>query len=333
MIHFDSHPDLLLPSDIKASDMSNIYGLYEKLSIENWILPACFLGVIDTIIWIKPPWSTQIKQGHFEFKIGRHKDSQKVLITCIENYFVAEGIICDPADLLDTKDINLYVVELSNEPVNPNILNHLREILVGKPAILDIDLDFFSTRNPFLNLYSEINLYQSLKQIYKFQSVPENLPPGEKLKLALESSQNRKELLDNLDDLTSHLAQGGSANNYEGDAGEYFHHFSMIQKAIQQNCGKNERIDWKMIHDAGCTCDDTDLPHHVSSNEEISILLRQTRTFLQNLSAQLTVITVARSSLDEFCPENQVEMIQSQLIDLLQTLVVGELDIKNGYRE
>ena len=46
MIHFDSHPDLLLPNGITAQDMANVYMLYEKLSIENWILPACYLGVI-----------------------------------------------------------------------------------------------------------------------------------------------------------------------------------------------------------------------------------------------------------------------------------------------
>ena len=96
-----------------------------------------------------------------------------------------------------------------------------------------------------------------------------------------------------------------------------------------------ERIDWKLIHDAGCTCDDTDLPHHVATNEEISILLRQTKVFLQSLQVTPVIVTVSRSSLDEFCPANQVEFIQSQLVELLHSLVGGEdkLDIKNGYQE
>ena len=40
-------------------------------------------------------------------------------------------------------------------------------------------------------------------------------------------------------------------------------------------------------------------------------------------------------ALDDFCPANQVEFIQSQLVELLHSLVGGEdrLDIKNGYQE
>ena len=75
------------------------------------------------------------------------------------------------------------------------------------------------------------------------------------------------------------------------------------------------------------------MPHHVSSNEEISNLFQQSQIFLQHLGIPPTIVTVARSSLDDFCPENQVEMIQAQLTDLLKILV-GEdkLDIKNGYK-
>ena len=106
MIHFDSHPDLLLPMNIKAQDMNNVHNLYEKLSIENWILPACYLGVIDTIIWVKPPWSNQIQDGHYNFKIGKQRGTGKVLISCLQNYFIAEGLICDPNEMENPKDIN-----------------------------------------------------------------------------------------------------------------------------------------------------------------------------------------------------------------------------------
>jgi hypothetical protein len=347
MVHFDSHPDLLLPANLQASDASNVYVLYEKLSIENWILPACFLGVIDTVIWVAPPWSNQIPQGKHEFLIGRHKQTNQVLVTCLQNYFIAEGLICDPAELVDTKSISLYVVQLTaeNPPAKMNDLNLLREVLANKTAtILDIDLDFYSTRNPFLGLYSEINLYQTLKQIYTFEALPNSdtgsslLVSGgqaDRLKHALVSCGKRKALLESLDDLTSHLAQGSPLQFYEGPASsDHVGQFGLIQRSIQSNCGKSEHIDWKMIHDAGCTCDDTDLPHHISSNEEISILLRQTRMFVQHLQITPAIVTVSRSSLDEFCPENQVEMIQSQVVELLQNLVGGsdKLDIRLGYQ-
>ena len=65
--------------------MKNIHTLYDKLSIENWILPACFLGVIDTVVWVAPPWSHQIPEGQYDFVIGRHNRTNKVRHSGPEN--------------------------------------------------------------------------------------------------------------------------------------------------------------------------------------------------------------------------------------------------------
>ena len=332
MIHFDSHPDLLLPMNIKAQDMNNVHNLYEKLSIENWILPACYLGVIDTIIWVKPPWSNQIQDGHYNFKIGKQRGTGKVLISCLQNYFIAEGLICDPNEMENPKDINLYVLQISNFAS----INALREAIVGKPIILDIDLDFFSTRNPFLNIYQEIQLYSTLKQIYLFQALPNDLSGPDRLKAALQSSQNRRELLDNLDDLTTFLANGAPLEFYEGPGSDYIPQFQNIQKSIRNSMGSKSTvpIDWKSIHDAGCTCDDTDLPHHVASHEEILSLLQQTKRFIQSLQVQPILWTIARSSLDDFCPMDQVDFLQSQVVEIAEAVIGRDrLDVKCGYQD
>jgi len=45
-----------VPETIKPEDFDDVHEMYNKLSIENWILPAAFMRVIDTIVWICPPW-------------------------------------------------------------------------------------------------------------------------------------------------------------------------------------------------------------------------------------------------------------------------------------
>lgn len=72
----------------------------------------------------------------------------------------------------------------------------------------------------------------------------------------------------------------------------------------------------------GCTCDstDTDLPHHESSLEEIKVLIDQFKTFLHGILIPPTIITISRSSYDDYCPEHQVEDIQERVLDALKEI-------------
>ena len=58
---------------------------------------------------------------------------------------------------------------------------------------------------------------------------------------------------------------------------------------------KQSEIDWKIIHDAGCTRDDTDLPHHVTTPNDLDRLINGTfRSFLTALPVPPTIVTIAR---------------------------------------
>lgn len=58
---------------------------------------------------------------------------------------------------------------------------------------------------------------------------------------------------------------------------------------------KQSEIDWKIIHDAGCTRDDTDLPDHVTKRNDLDRLITGTfRSFLAALPASPTIVTIAR---------------------------------------
>ncbi|CAK9833335.1 UPF0489 protein C5orf22 homolog [Anthophora retusa] len=96
---------------------------------------------------------------------------------------------------------------------------------------------------------------------------------------------------------------------------------------------KQSEIDWKIIHDAGCTRDDTDLPHHVTKPNDLDRLISGTfRSFLAALPCPPTIVTIARSSEDEYCPMEDVDQIQFGVLEELRQRL-GEIDIQLAYQE
>ncbi len=90
LLHFDSHPDLGIPANLKADDILNKHIVLDSLSIENWILPAVFAGYISQVIWVKPKWAEQIKTGIFDVAIGKIKTTGGIACDCSESYFLSK---------------------------------------------------------------------------------------------------------------------------------------------------------------------------------------------------------------------------------------------------
>lgn len=70
MLHFDAHPDLTFPLNMKAADCFKKDVLYDKIEIADWILPLCFEGHLSRVFWLKPPWANQIQDGEYSIKVG-----------------------------------------------------------------------------------------------------------------------------------------------------------------------------------------------------------------------------------------------------------------------
>ena len=47
--------------------------LFEAASIAEWILPAVYMGHIGCVVWVKPPWSHQMRDGEYSLVVGREK--------------------------------------------------------------------------------------------------------------------------------------------------------------------------------------------------------------------------------------------------------------------
>ncbi|XP_031846681.1 UPF0489 protein C5orf22 homolog isoform X4 [Nomia melanderi] len=78
IIHLDSHPDMVIPKEMPADTVWEKEELFKEISIESWIMPAAYAGHFKHLIWVKPPWSTQLADGVITFMIGKHKETGKI---------------------------------------------------------------------------------------------------------------------------------------------------------------------------------------------------------------------------------------------------------------
>ena len=78
------------------------------------------------------------------------------------------GITCDLSDLTDVKPVRLLVI-CSDRPdlgrAIGSFLGRMEDLPEMPGIVLDIDLDYFSTQNPFLDLHREAGLYDRLKRV------------------------------------------------------------------------------------------------------------------------------------------------------------------------
>lgn len=341
LIHFDSHPDLLIPADLKASEVFNVPDMLEKLSIENWILVAAYAGQISTIVWVKPPWASQIEDGHYTFLIGEQRGTENIRISCPALYFVGEMLYCKAEDLENAKEVSLHVHTLWSEVDVEELKEDLLQLIKNHDNYytLDVDLDFFSTTNPFLTMHSEVNMYERLKEIYRF-----NYTQTEETQVIEEHVKRRCKQIKTLQGVFSHLqtleipmvtpAEVDSVCQAIEDPKQRELVAALILDLAKEYPGNDEEegVYWELVHDAGSTIDDDahQLPHHVSSQEEIDSLMEAFCSLVACLP-QPTLVTMARSSVDDYCPPDQVDGIQETVCSFLRKKY--DIDCQKHYQD
>ncbi|XP_064599327.1 UPF0489 protein C5orf22 homolog isoform X2 [Liolophura sinensis] len=521
MIHFDSHPDLLIPAQMLADDTFDKNVLFETMSIENWIVPAVYAGHIDHVIWVKPPWCEQMKDMHTRFYVGKCSETGRIRVSSSENYFLSETLYADEETLMNKKLFHLSVLTLkprlweslsscedvitketsdpkckradalrssdrqssevesggektgtkssgsldvtesdslpidssargdnsstercprkavcdnratdgsmtiststscllekrpqkrlgnvnnvtskhdddeslvkvsckmpkllseekeacysqcvehsklsidksginsgnvcnceishngelvhkemgskcdtraeNEERIDPSqvsqecsvflqdLQDSLTKLVQGKQYILDIDLDFFSTLNPFKTMLTDFQ-YRTLRKLYQFK------PPSSNDKQDINECLQRRK--DQLDQLKLAIVN----RNPELAAEERDLIADLLADLERSGKDTGRAVDLELIHEAGCTCDDTELPHHKSSDEEIQHLVACVEHLLGYLPLP-QMITVARSSQDDYCPPDQVDFIEELLLETLHN-VYDNLSVTKDY--
>lgn len=302
--------------------------LFETISIENWLMPAAYAGHFKKLIWVKPPWAKQMTDGCKKFKIGKHKQNGTIRVTSPECYFVSECLFALEHDLEHTKNLTLEVITLGedifptmkSEDHSPTMKDEdvikqmvKKYVTKHKAYVLDIDLDFFSTSNPFKLLYSRANLYSKLLPLYSF-----NKPTSGDMKDVKHAAEERDKQLSELAYLFKYLHEHRQLPKTTEAPSIIYVKVAEIRDNVLKNYDDKD-IDWELVHDAGCTCDETELPDHVTEKEDLDKMIDGCFTqLLEHLNVPPHAITISRSTEDDYTPSEDVEYIQGRVIECLR---------------
>lgn len=213
LLHLDAHPDMLIDRKLKGVEARSGRNVLPLLQIENWIVPAIAAGHINQVVWLRPPWARQFRDGTRPIHVGDHPITGELRVDSKEPYYLSDALYSK--QLKNTRKFIFTSAELSdtslagNETSNQKYLENLN---VGQPYVLDIDLDFFSTGNPFLTLYENIKLYDRLLPIFDF-----DLPDTDDDDTIAKVVGSREQQLEQLEKLFQHLEQDNNLDKYEGE--------------------------------------------------------------------------------------------------------------------
>nr|CDS25978.1 expressed conserved protein [Hymenolepis microstoma] len=155
LLHFDAHPDLCIPNISPSVIIDEPYGMLNSLSIENWIFPAVFSKFIDHVLWLHPPWSKQMTNRRTtDYVIGRRKTTDELAVNVPEPYFYNEGIYCHRCDMESEVTFSFTVCTIHGASTLCNVCSDVTMSLLNEPFVLDVDLDAFSTMDPFRSFFS-----------------------------------------------------------------------------------------------------------------------------------------------------------------------------------
>lgn len=171
-------------------------------------------------------------------------------------------------------------------PVREVAKNICQVLQKGDAFVLDIDLDFFSVKNPFKEMYTQTE-YEILQELYNFKK-PHKDATEEGL---LDCVENRVHQLEDLEAAFADLCDNDDEETVQKWAS--YPGMKPLVQLVRSLKSRMESPDYEMVHQAGLTCDYMELPHHVSTEEEIEGLIQSTKVLLKNMPKP-TLVTIAR---------------------------------------
>lgn len=333
LIHFDAHPDMACSDNLPAKlcfvprlvPEKDLYDHLDETStgIAEWILPLVLAAQLEHVVWIKPSFSHQLPLGESRFQVGVHTGT-----TTCQEHLESFTDLSDDMDAVVRVDWN-HPYYLDDDHVTSDLqlaqtlLLHVKHVgdtsttedVTATPWILDICLDYFVCRNPY---------------VHDLEAMDEDFT----------------EFIVNLCKDGLDVAQNSS--DYSAARREFFR---IVEATLRSNGDGQElcrflecdpaRVD--KIHsrrsDELTAMTIEALPHilmphnaELPSFEELRHRIELVVQDIQRYKTPPFLVTIARSADDGFCPLSLVEQVQDYLLEQLRAHY-GSLKVVRDYGE
>ncbi len=298
LLHFDSHPDMGV-GDMSARTVRGLSRgrvnrdrLMRQNAIGTWVPTLVHEGFLRHVIWVGGPWCDQIRRGEYAMWTGAKDGRLKIGHDGNLGYF--DGIQAPVRDLEDRKPWVLHVFKFNRHCtlVEKDMAAIAAIVRENGPFALDIDEDYLSTNNPFL---------ESLRQNYGklFARKVADLDVDD----VLATHVLKHQLYDRSS--TQFLA---SVRNFDIGKRDALALRRYLRKLIKTGESVDDVEDLFAV---------TGVPHHISTRTQMNKMLTATKSLLERLKVP-AVLTVATSRSNRYTPDLQAAYIHDRVIDLLK---------------
>ena len=317
--------------------------LYEHLDLDRsgiaqWILPLVLSGDLNYCHWVRSAWADQIEDGQYRYNVGAWTSrksgaeelanidkfvdlpEEAIMKVDFDHKYYHEDNSTTPSDeFILRKVLKLKVSELSSTANNEDIDSDLEE----QEWILDICLDYFLCRNPFVDELEDINLefatvFVAIVEQAKFSP----------LRYQQEYERFQKSMAESLESL---LVDSVSSSSDSGIRFQERHGVeeSQLRRLTEAayKCADEDRS--KLIHLAIDALPSVTLPHDEYMDDDEALksatmqieameaYLRGIRTSSSRYRPEPIMITVARSTDDGFTPKTLVSILQRRVLAMV----------------
>lgn len=305
VVHFDAHPDLGPPPLPFARALRQRPGaLVAVTDIESFQLTAAWVGLVGRVVWLRPPWAFQLPDGERRFRVGTGP-SGRLQVDDPSDYYVLDGHFAPAAALRESTALEVAVIALPAVPAGAP--------LHEGPAILDVDLDGFATRNPAADRLREAGFADA--EVARIRTAFAR----ERLALPDDPAARQAALASLLAALEA-VAAGGPAAQLEGAARLWWMGVSAFDLwflyGLLSDTERGLPVDALLEH--GRTL--VGLPERSADPAEIADTAARLAALVGSGSVRPALVTIARSANDGFTPVAAWPAIEWRMLDALRAV-------------